>query len=357
MDHIMSIKLRSSQVIGFLAVAGMLFSSWTQAASSAIQILSPLGGEQWAIGSNQNIKWSAPASVSSLRISLNYPEPACRLASPPCMIMTRAPILISSNVPNTGSYSWNIGSNFSAGSYFLSISDAGNSGQSTTSDVFNLLGSTDLSPHPYGTNISAGGVVYYIQAPVVGGAMPINPPKATLRPYSSQVVFLSYGFNSWSSVVPANNADLALEKSSNLMPYADGTLVNDSGTIYIINSGGKTGFANPRIFLGLGYSWQNVIFGDTSFVPTSGSPIYQVAAHPAGTLVNQKGIINLITAYGKMGIPSMEIFNSWGLKLNNVVSVNFFDEKLQNNSYNAIVSEREFGQLSPTAYPPVPMSQ
>ncbi len=314
------------------------------AETSSIQILSPAGNEQWAIGSNQIIKWSAPASIASVNITMtNYV--ACMYSTPRCMIATVL-IPIASNLPNTGSYSWNISSNFSAGDYLLNIGDAGNSGLSANSNVFSLTDSTNLNnAHPAGSNVSFNGTVYYIQ-------------QLTLTPYTTAAAFLSYGFNSWSNVVPASSGDMALAKNDTFMPYAPGSLVNDNGTIYVISNNPtngiiKDGITNASIFLALGYSWANVISGDTSFI-AAGPVISSVAAHMPGTLINQNGTIYYISSYGKMGFPSMAVFNSWVFNLKNVAEANSGDLALSPNPYASTVSAWTLGQLSPAVGPAIP---
>lgn len=196
---------------------------------------------------------------------------------------------------------------------------------------------------PIGTNISINGIVYYVQAPAIGGAMPINPPPPTLTAYTSAAVFLSYGFNSWAAVASASADDIQLTKNGRLMPYADGSLVNDNGTIYVISNGAKHGVTTASVFLSLGYKWINVIYGNASFMP-DGAVISAALAHAPGTLVNQNGTIYYISNFGKMGFPSLAVFNSWGFNLKNVVPANGEDMALSKDS---IVSAWTLGQLSP----------
>jgi len=212
--------------------------------------------------------------------------------------------------------------------------------------------------HPPGTNINSNGTVYYIQPPLIGGAMPIDPPKPTLRPYFSAPVFLSYGFNSWNSIVPASSDDLSLEKNAWPMSYADGSLVNDKGTVYIISTGFKYPITSAAVFLGLGYRWENVINGDVSFMAEDKSNdtplqvISEVRAHMPGTLINQNGTIYFITSlHSKMGFPSMEVFNSWGFRLGQVVPSNDQDKTVPDNQYSPIVVPWIPGKLSPDVGP------
>jgi len=83
-----------------------------------ITVLSPNGGEQWAVGNTQTIRWSAPSSIAMVNIGLsNYLS--CWSATPACLapgVITT----ITSNIPNTGSYNWTIPANL-AGQYKVTV--------------------------------------------------------------------------------------------------------------------------------------------------------------------------------------------------------------------------------------------
>ena len=111
--------------------------------------------------------------------------------------------------------------------------------------------------------------------------------------------------------------------------YHDGTLVSDHGTIYIIFSNTKTGFATKDAFLGLGYSFKNVIAGDTSSLTPSGSAIKSsTAAHPYGSWVSHKGTVYFVSSSGLVPVPSAAVFlgnnGKWAL----VVPANSADLQL-----------------------------
>lgn len=160
------------------------------------------------------------------------------------------------------------------------------------------------------------------------------------QPYTSAAAFLSYSFNSWANVVPMTLGDNALPlltatpsgKTQEEVFYVaprNGSLINDHGTIYIITNGLRAGFTSDSVFRGLGYSYANVIDGDTSFMVTL-PPINSASrAHPTGTVINQDGTLFFMNAFGeKYGIPNMDIFNSWGLKLSEVVPANSYDRAI-----------------------------
>jgi len=165
--------------------------------------------------------------------------------------------------------------------------------------------------HATGTNVVSNGTVYFLDG-------------STKRPYTSAGAFLSYGFNSWSGVVAASPEDLALQTGA-FVPPMDGSLINDNGTVYLMTAGQRAGFTSASNFLGLGYSFSNVIAGDTSWMTSAALINSTSIAHPAGTLVNQAGTVYLMTATGKQGIPSLAVFNSWGYSFSKVAPANSYD--------------------------------
>lgn len=118
----------------------------------------------------------------------------------------------------------------------------------------------------------------------------------------------------------------------------DSTLVldtTDGRTVYIIgNNGKKFGFISEQVFLGLGYAFANVITADLSNFGLGGLVESANAAHPSGSLVINNGIIWYINNGLRSGFPSMEIFNSLGFDLNQVVSANDYDLKLEEQIIN-----------------------
>ena len=187
--------------------------------------------------------------------------------------------------------------------------------------------------HQAGSNVISGSTVYFISA------------DGQKRPYTSGGAFLSYGFNSWSDVVEATDGDLALPTGA-FVPPMDGSLINDKGTIYIITNGKRLGFSSDSIFKALGYSYRNVMPGDTSFMSTIGPITDSAVAHPAGTLVNDNGTEYLNTCSGKLGIPTNEVFFSWGFAYAKDVIANAADRTLQ---VLGLAPMRGSSDLSPTA--------
>lgn len=197
---------------------------------------------------------------------------------------------------------------------------------------------TLAAPHADGTNVSdSSGTIWMI----AGGQR---------RAYTSAGAFLSYGFNSFASVVPASAEDLALPAGS-FIPPQDGSIIcsdrgSDKGTCYEISNGMKYGFTSAAVFTGLGFSFANSMPGDVSWMATGSSLINNTTmAHLPGTLVNNGGTVQLVGANGLLGVPDLATFNSWGYSFGKVVPANASDKAM---TQTGVFSARVAGQLSPS---------
>jgi len=174
--------------------------------------------------------------------------------------------------------------------------------------------------HSDGCVVLSGGVVYLVTG-------------NTRRGFTSAEVFASSGYN-FSQVVSATAEDNALTVGP-IMTYADGTLVKgpNDPLVYLVAAGQKRPFVSGAVFLGLGYSFANIqqapvnTFSD---LPTGTNLDNATIAHPAGTLANVSGTVFQMTVTGKMGIPSMDVFNSYGFNFKNVVAGNASDASAAN---------------------------
>ena len=195
--------------------------------------------------------------------------------------------------------------------------------------------------HAAGTNVSAA-----------DGAVWMIMPDGTRRAYTSAGAFLSYGFNSWSQVVTASAADLALPVGSSFIPPQDGSIMcsdrgADKGTCYEVSGGQKYGFTSAAVFTGLGFSFSNSKSGDVSWMTLGSTLINSITpAHLPGTLVNNGGTVQLVGNNVLLGIPDLATFNSWGYSFTKVVPANSMDKSL---TQNGVMATRTPGQLSPTA--------
>jgi hypothetical protein len=198
-------------------------------------------------------------------------------------------------------------------------------------------------PHSAGDNIvDSNGTVWLITN--VNG-------QTVRRAYTSAGAFLSYGFNSWNNIQPAGSIDLSLPEGGFVPPRDGKIICSDQGadkgTCYLITNGQKAGFTSESVFKNLGYSFARAISGDISWMASTSLIENYNQAHRPGTLINDSGTIYLITQSGLLGIPDMQTFSDWGYSLDDVVPANNFDRNLPKN--NAVIPRRQAGQLSPTA--------
>ena len=187
---------------------------------------------------------------------------------------------------------------------------------SVTTPSGNGGGGSDIR---YGSNIAISGTIYFLDH------------NGFKRPYTNAGDFLSFGFNSFSSVLSPNQDEQNLPIGRFVTPM-DGSLINDHGTVYLVSRGTKAGFTSANVFLSFGYKWNNVVVGDVSFMDLGPILDSSSRAHLAGTLVLDHGTVYLLAEDGKMGIPSIPVFNSWGYNFNEVVQANSFDQALPMSS-------------------------
>lgn len=227
------------------------------------------------------------------------------------------------------------------GVYNLAIANSNGLSEYLT---FTVVGSTTGTPHAVGSNVAGPeGTVYFITT------------HNTRSPYTSAGAFLSYKFNSWSNVMPANAADLALPLST-FRPIADvatqatyfipprnGSLINDHGTVYLITNGARIGFASAQVFSNLNYSFANVYPGDTSFMNTLAPLTSAERVHPDGALINDNGTLYIINNGRLMGFPNLAVFNSWGYWLSEAATANRYDQLLP---VHGVIDLRQVDQLN-----------
>ncbi len=169
--------------------------------------------------------------------------------------------------------------------------------------------------HGEGTNIAGpDGTIYRI----VGSGS-----TASRSPYTSAGAFTSYKFNTWSGVVKANSADMALPVitytptgsttlTTAFIPPRNGSLINDKGTVYLITNGQRAGFTSEAVFKGLNYSYKSVYPGDTSFMTTLEPISSDQIVHPDGTLILDLGTLYVMKDAKRYAFPSMSVLDSWG---------------------------------------------
>lgn len=177
------------------------------------------------------------------------------------------------------------------------------------------------APHGNGCLINQSGTIYLVE-------------NGVKRGFPSADVYASHGQN-FGQVVTANSEDNSLPTGP-VMVYRDGTLVKGPSDplVYLVANGQKRGFISGSVYTGLGYSWANVrtaavnTFAD---LPTGANLESATERHTNGILVKDStNTIWLMTATGKKGIPSMEVFNSYGYNMGLVVPANAADVSAAN---------------------------
>jgi hypothetical protein len=198
------------------------------------------------------------------------------------------------------------------GSYSIYIKS--NNGANKTSSISFTVGvSTKIVPVK---NVIIAGTVYRIGS------------DGYKYPYTSAGAFLSYSYDKFSDVTPATSTEQALPNASTFVAPRDGSLINDNGTIYLVTNGNRVGFANFAAFQGMGYSLNNVLPGDTSFLQTLAPITSANVTHPDGTVILNNGTAYLVKNGARFGIPSMSVLSSWGYNLSETVQANSQDQQI-----------------------------
>ena len=172
------------------------------------------------------------------------------------------------------------------------------------------------------------------------------------RPFTSAGAFLSYGFLNFSQVQPADASVTALPTGSFIAP-ADGKIFcatetkgsDVAGECALITGSQKASFTSAAVFAAQGHSFDRAVYGDSSFLNKTANIDNGSAAHLPGVLVNNGGTVQMIVSGGLWGIPSIEVFNSWGYSFADVVPANSADTA---KAQVGVIPSRMAGELVPT---------
>jgi hypothetical protein len=174
----------------------------------------------------------------------------------------------------------------------------------------------------------------------------------TRSAFTSAGAFQSYGFLSFSQVVDANSDDLALPTGPFIAPRdgsifcATATKGSDvAGECSLISGGMKAAFTSASVFSGLGFSFSRAHYGDSSFLSKTTNIGNTTDAHRPGVLVNNHGTVQLVGTSSLLGIPSLDVFNSWGYSFSDVVPANGADQTI---TQAGVMTARTPGQLNPS---------
>ena len=110
-----------------------------------------------------------------------------------------------------------------------------------------------------------------------------------------------------------------------MSPLRDGALINDRGTIFVIENSLKRGFTSLEVFKESGRKLSSVVEADTANVPAGEVISDATQRHPRGTLVIFEGTIYFLGKDLRYPFPSEEVFLSWGHSFANVVPANSAD--------------------------------
>lgn len=196
------------------------------------------------------------------------------------------------------------------------------------------------SPHPPGSVVRApDGTVWFVTTDYTG------------RPFTSAGAFLSYGFLSFDQVVEPYPVDYNLPVGPFVPPMNGRIICSDrddsyakKGTCYLITEGKRAAFTSANVFKGLGFSFSRAQSGDVSFMEAANNISSATSAHRPGVLINNGGTIQLIGPSSLLGIPSTDVFYSWGFNFADVVPANAADRAIPQA---AVLSPRVPGQLNP----------
>lgn len=172
------------------------------------------------------------------------------------------------------------------------------------------------------------------------------------RPFTSAGAFTSYGFLSFSQVMDADASVTALPTGSFIAP-ADGKIFcatetkgsDVAGECALITGGQKAAFTSAAVFAAQGFSFSRAMYGDSSFLSKTANVDNGSAAHLPGTLINNGGTVQMVVSGGLWGIPSIDVFNSWGYSFADVVPANAADVT---KSQIGVIPARMAGELVPT---------
>lgn len=202
---------------------------------------------------------------------------------------------------------------------------------------------------PVTTHAAAAGEVYK----TTDGTVWFITKDMKKRPFTSAGAFQSYGFLSFGQVKEADATVTALSTGDFIAPQ-DGRIfcatetkgTDVKGECSLITGGQKAAFTSSAVFASQGYSFANAYNGDSSFLTKTSNIENGSAQHRPGTLINNGGTIQLVVTGGLWGTPSMDVFNSWGWRLADVVTANSADVLL---SQTGVIPARMAGELVPTA--------
>ena len=151
---------------------------------------------------------------------------------------------------------------------------------------------------------------------------------------SCQSLYVTVGGYSYNSGYPYNNGS-GLQypgEPSNVLgasAYANGQLISEGQTVYIVYRNTKTAFASASAFLGLGFSFGNVLAVGNSGLAASGHTVTtSYAAHPWGSWIKSGSTVYFVHQSGLIPVPDWNTFLNNGGQAGLIVQANIYDFRL-----------------------------
>jgi len=111
--------------------------------------------------------------------------------------------------------------------------------------------------------------------------------------------------------------------------YANGQLISEGSTIYIVYKNLKTPFANSQAFRGLGYTFSDALQVGNSGLANSGYTVTSSnVQHPWGSWIKSGNTIYFVHEFGLIPLPDWNTFLGNGGQSNVVVPANRYDFRL-----------------------------
>ncbi len=108
--------------------------------------------------------------------------------------------------------------------------------------------------------------------------------------------------------------------------YANGQLISENGTVYIVYKNTKTGFVSAGVFTGLGYKFSNVTEVGNSGLVDSGYAIRtNYSSHPWGAWVKSGVAVYMVHEQGLIPVPDWNTFLNNAGQAGFIVSANLYD--------------------------------
>lgn len=110
-----------------------------------------------------------------------------------------------------------------------------------------------------------------------------------------------------------------------IQPHKDGSLINDSGTIYVLENGLKRPIASMRVFSNMGYKLGNVVKANIPAIKAGEPLLHENQRHPRGSLVVWDKTVYFMGSALRYPFTSGEVFVSWGCSFKDVIPANQHD--------------------------------